>query len=150
MAWRQRPRWDQQPRAVRRLLILENLTDIERWRAGLDDGQRRRFNHPNSVWMHWRRSLKTATPAPASAAERRQPVTGATSHGPGKAVHWSADHIRRGAAAYRDCRSNDVFTIVRAVLEAAVRSQHDLAELLNETRKPAKVSTPAHAAAVHA
>ena len=70
-------------------------------------------------------------------AERAQPV------------YWSADHIRRGAAAYRECRSNDVYTIVRAVLEAAVRNQHDIAELLNDApaRQVKASAAVAHAAA---
>jgi len=35
--------------------ILENLTEVETWRNGLDDATRRRLNHPNSIWSHFRR-----------------------------------------------------------------------------------------------
>jgi hypothetical protein len=41
----------------RLLLVLENLPAIEAWRAGLDDAQRRRLNHPGAVWHGWRRAV---------------------------------------------------------------------------------------------
>jgi hypothetical protein len=46
----------------RLLLIIENLGAIEAWRNSLDEAQRRRFNHPNSVWFSWRRAMKAREP----------------------------------------------------------------------------------------
>jgi hypothetical protein len=111
-------------------LILENLTEIEAWRAGLDDVQRRRLNHPNAIWAHWRRQTdgKRAAPALQHFLKSAMP-----SHRNGRPVHWPQSFLRRGAEAYRECRSNDVFIIVRAILERAIRSESDVIELLSRT-----------------
>jgi hypothetical protein len=109
----------------RALLILENLPAIERWRAGLDDAQRRRLNHPNAIWAHWRRSTRAETAAPT-----RQCVRGAKPHRTGKPIFWPQDTLRRAAEALRGCPSNDIFTMARVVLESAIRSEGDLFELL--------------------
>jgi hypothetical protein len=37
-------------------LVLENLTSIEKWRAELDETQRRRLNHPAAIWHAWRKA----------------------------------------------------------------------------------------------
>jgi hypothetical protein len=39
--------------------------------------------------------------------------------------------MRRAAMALRECGSSDIFTAARAVLEAAIRSENDLIELLS-------------------
>jgi hypothetical protein len=39
--------------------------------------------------------------------------------------------MRRAAMALRECGSSDIFTATRAVLEAAIRSESDLIELLS-------------------
>ena len=41
--------------------------------------------------------------------------------------HWMATTC----ATYRECRSNDVFIIVRSILERTIRSENDLIELLS-------------------
>jgi hypothetical protein len=41
------------------------------------------------------------------------------------------DVMRRAAMALRECGSSDIFTAARAVLEAAIRSENDLIELLS-------------------
>jgi hypothetical protein len=38
--------------------------------------------------------------------------------------------MRRAAMALRECGSSDIFTAARALLEAAIRSENDLIELL--------------------
>jgi hypothetical protein len=108
----------------RAILCIENLTMIEQWRAGLDDAQRRRWNHPSAIWAHWRRATKAETAAPT-----RQCVRGAKPHRSGKPIFWPQDTLRRAAEALRDCRSNDIFTMTRAILEAAIRDQADLCDL---------------------
>jgi hypothetical protein len=52
----------------------------------------------------------------------------------GKPVHWPQDVVRRAAMALRECGSSDIFTAARAVLDAAVRSENDLIELLSPER----------------
>jgi hypothetical protein len=53
------------------------------------------------------------------------------SHRNGRPVYWPQAFLRRGAEAYRECHSNDVFIIVRAILERTVRSENDLIEQLS-------------------
>jgi hypothetical protein len=45
-------------------------------------------------------------------------------------VARAQDAIRRAATALRECRSNDTFTLARIALEAALRSESDLVDLL--------------------
>ena len=41
------------------------------------------------------------------------------------------DMLRRAAVALRECTSNDIFRLARVALEAAIRSEADLVELLS-------------------
>ena len=111
------------------LLIIENLEAIESWRAGLDDRERRRLNHPGAIWSHWKRATKP----------RRQ-VTHYNKAKGGK-IYWPQDALRRAADAMRESRSNDLFVLSRVALEAAIRDEVDLVALLEPkptTVKPAK------------
>jgi hypothetical protein len=84
------------------------------------------LNHPNTIWARWRRASKAEIGAPT-----RQYVRGAkSSHRPGKPVYFGQDAIRRAAVALRECSSNDIFRLARVALEAAIRSEADLIELL--------------------
>jgi hypothetical protein len=42
------------------------LKAVENWREGLDEGLRRRLNHPSAVLAHWRRAT---TPRPARTSD---------------------------------------------------------------------------------
>jgi hypothetical protein len=84
------------------------------------------LNHPNVIWQHWRRATKVKTSVPT----RRHVVKGAKAKGNGHAIHWNADAIRRAANAIRQVYSNDLFVMARRALEAAVRNEADLIELL--------------------
>jgi hypothetical protein len=109
------------------ILCTENLRAIEEWRATLDDKKRNAWNHPGAIWAHWRRSLKTEITTP-----KRRPVQGAkSSHRPGKPIYFGQDMIRRAAMALRECGSPDIFRLARVALEAAIRSEADLVELLD-------------------
>jgi hypothetical protein len=110
----------------RLLLILQNLDAVETWRAGLDDAKRRRLNHPNAIWAHWQRSLKTEIARP----RRREVLKGAKAKGNRHAIHWNGDAIRRAACAIREVYSTDFYVMARRALEAAVRNEDDLLELL--------------------
>jgi hypothetical protein len=110
----------------RALLILENLSVIQNWRGGLDGALRRRLNHPNAVWFAWRRAIKPEQPA-----SRRQNVPSTTKpRGNGRPIYWPQNILRRAAMALHDCRSQDTFTLAHVTLEAAVRNETDLLELL--------------------
>ena len=100
----------------------DHLDEITRWRDGLPEAKQRRLNHPGGVWHAWRR---------ATAAEpRREPVKGAYGHAGGRPVLWSGEHIRRAACAIRETYSTDFFVIGRKALEADVRNEDDVDELL--------------------
>jgi hypothetical protein len=99
----------------RAILCVENRDAIERWRSTLDDGKRRRFNHPNCVWAGWRKS-KTEPAAPA-----RHIVKGTTPHKTGRPIFWSQDMIRRAAIAIKSARTSDYFVMARAALDVLTR-----------------------------
>jgi hypothetical protein len=116
----------------RALLCLENLPAIEAWRATLSEKERDRLNHPGAIWTHFRRSI--AEPA----MPRRQAVAGARDGGKGggRPIYWNGEAIRRAAMAIRETYSTDFFTMARRALEAAIRSEDDLAALLAERPPP--------------
>jgi hypothetical protein len=135
----------------RALLILENLAEVETRRAGLDETQRRRLNHPNAIRSHWkRRGQETERAAPAL----QHFVKGAMpSHPHGRAVHWPQACVRRAHEAMLKSRSHDLLVLARVALEAAIPTADVLVDLLNEAAKPtpqAKVPAPVHAVAAHA
>jgi hypothetical protein len=108
----------------RALLILQNLDAISAWRAGLDEAQRRRHSHPNSVWFAWKRATAKSEP-------RREHVKrSAKAWRPGRPIYFNQDMIRRAAMAMRTC-GPDIFRAARVCLEAAIRSESDLIELLS-------------------
>ena len=47
-----------------------------------------------------------------------------------KAIHWPGDAIRRAACAIREVYSSDFYVMARRALEAAVRNEVDLLELV--------------------
>jgi hypothetical protein len=57
--------------------IMANLADVETWRASLgSEVDRRRFNHPSSVWKHWqawkrREGHRDAAPAPMQQSQQQ-------------------------------------------------------------------------------
>ena len=48
----------------------------------------------------------------------------------GRSVFWGQDHLRRAHRAMLDSRSSDLLTLARVALEAAIRSDDDLRDLL--------------------
>lgn len=43
----------------KRLLdVMDNLPEIEQWRATLTEGERRKYNHPSTVWRRWKKATK--------------------------------------------------------------------------------------------
>jgi hypothetical protein len=143
----------------RALLVLQHLPAILIWRAGLDEAQRRRINHPNSVYLCWNRSITTAETAkrqdvvsPKPAAKRQPVVPSVTApaetarHGKAKAIYWSQDTLRRAHQAMLHSRSSDLLTLARVALQAAIRNEADLLALLDAdppARKPRQICAPA-------
>jgi hypothetical protein len=108
------------------LKIIAHLDAVESWRNSLPDSERRRHNHP-SLWNTFRRATKAETGTPA-----RRCVKGEkSSHRPSKPVYFGQDMIGRAAMALRECGSPDIFRLARVALEAAIRSEADLVELLD-------------------
>jgi len=117
----------------RAILVLENLPAIEQWRATLHETKLRKFNHPNAIWAHWQRSIKE--PAEVK-SPRRPPVTASLRRGgPTRAVCFPQDFLRRAHRAMLESRSSDFLTLARRALEAAIRNDTDLLELLPVTRR---------------
>jgi hypothetical protein len=128
----------------RSLLVLKNLPAILEWRASVDEAQRDRFNHPNSVWINWRRSVRPIpTREPDSIPGHVVPRV--TRHSKPKSIYWSQDAIKRAAVALRECYSNDTFVMARRALEAAIRCEADLLALLPDppAKKPRQIAAPA-------
>lgn len=126
---------------------VEHQTEIEAWRNGLSDVQRRRANHPNTIMAHWRRGTapKKSGPKPAFKRHRR-------AHD--RPVFWGQEHVRRAADAMRGSGSRDLFRLARLALESAIRNEADLWSLLDErkptpaprqTNKPTEMPVMAHA-----
>jgi hypothetical protein len=128
------------------LLILDNLRAITIWREGLPPAKRRRLNHPNAIWTHWRRS--TAERRGATAAPRHVVIgkNGGKRKGD-RPICWSQDHIRRAADALIEARSTDYFVMAKLSLEAAVRSRADLEALFEPPPRLGRDTKPAPAAA---
>jgi hypothetical protein len=117
-------------------------------RAGLDDAKRHKLNHPGAVWSHWRRAK---TYADRSAPAVRNFVKAAMpSHKNGRPVHWPQHCLRRAHQAMLGSRSTDLLTLARVALQAAIRSQDDLLELLNGAKPPHPSKASAATAVVHA
>jgi hypothetical protein len=109
----------------RGLQVLEHLSEIRQWRDSLPESHRRRMNSPSACWHSWKRATKVETGTPT-----RRCVKGTKPKGNGHAIHWNGDAIRRAASAIRETYSTDFFITARRALEAAVRNQADLVELL--------------------
>ena len=81
---------------------------------------------PGRDLVAWRRATKIEIAAPT----RRHVVKGFAGKGHGKAIHWPGDAIRRAAFAIREVYSTDFYVMPRRALEAAVRNEDNLHELL--------------------
>ena len=130
----------------RAILCAENRVAIEAWRSNLDDGTQRRFNHPGAVWHAWRRShlpvLRELGPEHRLGGGRQRPEPRpANAKGYPRVLFWPGEMIRRAAIAMIEARSTDYFVMAKLALEAAVRDQDDIAELLDS--KPQSASKAA-------
>ena len=116
---------EQQVRS-RLMLCLDHLDGIEAWRKTLDDEQRTRWAHPDTIWMHYRRSLQ---PVRRPAGRHVQDTPNSDRRG-GRPIFWDGDSIKRAAMALRENCSGDFYVMARKALEAAIRDEGDLFALL--------------------
>jgi hypothetical protein len=58
-------------------------------------------------------------------------------------VFWPGDYVKRAGAVMKESRSTDLFVLARIALEAAIRNESDLAELV----RPEPASGPQFTAA---
>lgn len=118
--------------------ILECLAhepEIEQWRATLTEVQRNRWNHPNSIWLHFSRAFRPNRQIEPRTTTPRHTVRGVKRNSSGMPTNPGQDMVRRVAAAIRENWSTDTFKL-SAVAIAAVLRDPDLPELLNDTRAP--------------
>lgn len=126
--------------------IVEHLTEIEAWRAGLAPEAARRLNHPSAVWSHWRATTKPrATPAPP---RRVTPTAGKPPHEYGGRVSFDQDTLRRAAIAVREVRSTDCMVIALACLRGAIRGRDDLQAMLDDSAPRRRNQASVQAAAM--
>jgi hypothetical protein len=125
---------------------VEHRDEIEVWRAGLDAAKRRKLNYPAAIWSHFSRAAgRGGTPRGRPARAPRLNIV-KSDKGRGadgkyiRIVTWPGDFIKRAATAMRESRSNDYFVLARTALEAAIRGEHDLEELLRLKAKAAEAA----------
>jgi hypothetical protein len=119
------------PERFKLSMIMKNLDAVEAWRTTLDPAERRRLNHP-SLWFTFCKATRGEAPPRVRV---RRPVASSGRLPPGKPIYWQQDHVRRAADAMRESGSNDFFILARLALEAAVRSEDDLIEMISAERK---------------
>lgn len=116
---------------------VERQGEIEAWRSGLTDAERRRSNHPNTIIKHMQRLT-----APQRSGPRRSLVK-VPKHADKRAIHWPQPIIRRAALAIAEARTNDTIRLAIAALEAAIPNEASLFALLEppKPRKPVQTTT---------
>jgi hypothetical protein len=123
--------------------LLDQLTEIEQWRAPLTDAEKRRWNHPGAVLARWKASMKSDRHIVA----RKKPAGNLTTAA-GKQVFWPGVMIERAAVAIHEANTNDTYILARKALEAALRGENDVQELLDQPKsKPSAPATRARSSA---
>lgn len=156
------------PERYKIIKVVENIAAVARWRESLSPAERRRCNHPSTLWIGWKRSAAFGGPA-RQCEPRHAPVKVASGNGTGgralgaggaevggndnraytRPVFWGGEAIRRAANAIRESYSTDFFVMARRALEAAVRDESDVDELLGPRRAPLRGQKADGAAADH-
>jgi hypothetical protein len=114
--------------------IIEHLGEVEKFRADLPPERLRRFNHPNAIWS----AMRVKAPAAPLRHVAERPRHGGAKGPNGRAVFWPQSALRRAADAMRESRSSDWLVLAKCALEAGIRDEHDLAELIadfNQTKR---------------
>ncbi|WP_316228790.1 hypothetical protein [Bradyrhizobium sp. SZCCHNGR1005] len=106
--------------------MAEHAEAIAGWRDALPENKRRRFTTPHGIINGWQRSLQLPSPKVRNIVQKPRPAWKAK----GAPIGFPGDMIQRAALAMRESWCNDVVVLARLALQAAVRSEHDLIELL--------------------
>jgi hypothetical protein len=114
----------------RLLICLEHEIEIESWRATLTDVQRLRWNHPNSIWMHFTKAFAPGRRVQSRATASKPKVRGYKQ----RPNYWSQDVLRRTAEGIIAAHTNDVFKLALAALNAAFPTKDDLIQAADEPR----------------
>ncbi|MGJ4928606.1 hypothetical protein ACQR1I_14225 [Bradyrhizobium sp. HKCCYLS2038] len=119
--------------------MADNVEAVAAWRDALPELKRRRYTTPHGIVSGWRKSLRCPLQKVRNIVQKpRSP-----SKAKGAPIGFSGETIRRAAVAMRDEWCNDVFVLARVALQAAIRNEADLIELL-----PVKRGHPVHPAPV--
>jgi hypothetical protein len=101
------------------LACMDNLAEIEAWRAGLDAEVRNRLNHPDSVFWRWHRRDIMPMKGTRSRRQAHKPGRATSPAGPFRRVSRpTGDLIRLVATALYKANSRDRFIEAEAVLIA--------------------------------
>jgi hypothetical protein len=127
-------------------VLADNIDAIQSWRATLPASEQASQNHPQVIMRRYRR----ATEAEVSQI-RRHVVTKvtakATKRAPCTTVRWPQAAIKRAGDAMRQSWSNDCYRLATIALQAAIRDERDILELLpaDPPPKPAprQIAAPA-------
>jgi len=136
----------------RLMQCVENIAAIDAWRAALPERRRNSYNHPDAVWFAWRRDTFGEAPRAMTRPDRpHNPRTGGKAHRGGyhRSLQFNQDMIKRAATAMREHWSNDTLRLAVIALNAALRNENDLLELLPPKPAPRQIPAPV-ALEVHA
>ncbi|MGC2779995.1 MAG: hypothetical protein WA418_30585 [Bradyrhizobium sp.] len=121
------------------MLMADNAEAIAAWREALPEAKRRRFTTPHGTVKGWQNSLQGPLPRARNIVQKPP----STWKAKGAPIGISGDMIQRAALAMRKGWCNDVVVLARLALQAAIRSETDLSELLPA---PKQRSRPNHQA----
>jgi hypothetical protein len=127
------------------LSCMDNLAEIEQWRASLDAEARNRLNHPDAVFWRWHRRDIMPMKGTRSSRQTHKPGRATSPAGPFRRVSRpTGELIRLVAMALVRANSRDRFIEAEHVLTALADA--GVIDFNQEPRRP----MPAIAAAVHA
>ncbi|WP_315766161.1 MULTISPECIES: hypothetical protein [unclassified Bradyrhizobium] len=114
------------------MMLADNAEAIAAWRDGLPENKRRRFTTPHGLISGWRKSLQFPSQKLRNVVQKPRPAWKPK----GAPIGIPGDMIQRAAIALRERWCNDVVVLARIALQAAIRSEADIIELLPIKRGP--------------
>lgn len=115
------------------IYMADHEAEIAAWRDALPEEKRRKFVTPHGICNAWQNRAVKSMRSYNNAGHHRP-----TWKGKGAAVSFTQDHIRRAATAMRENWCNDTFRLARIALEAAIRTEADLEDLIPAPSKHSK------------
>jgi hypothetical protein len=110
-------------------VLADNIDAIQSWRATLPASEQASQNHPQVIMRRYRRATE------AEVSQVRQHVVSKVQGKAAKraactSVRWPQAAIKRAGDAMRQSWSNDVYKLATIALQAAIRTEADILELL--------------------